>query len=324
MPFLVYVEQREGRIPKPCLQALSEGRHMADARGDSLSACLMGTQVSDLAQIIFEYGVDDLFLYEHERLARYETEQHAALLSSTQKKIGAMLVLMGQTSLTRDLAPRVAERLGAGLITDCTGMSWEDRGYLYMRPFYASKVMARLRMHAPVQIVLLRPNIFPLGKKAGASRLHQVVDDLPPARAKVVDIVWQQQDRPELTDAEIIVSGGRGLGKAEGFKLIEELADLLGAAVGASRAAVDAGWQGQPQQVGQTGKVVTPNIYVACGISGAVQHMAGMATSRCIVAVNKDPEANIMKLADLSIEGDLYEVLPALIRGIKEKNIKRP
>jgi electron transfer flavoprotein alpha subunit len=320
MPFLVYVEQRDGRIPKPCWQALSEGRRMADARGESLVACIMGNRVSDLAQAIFEYGVDDLFLHEHESLARYETEPHAALLSDIQKKTGAAIVLMGQTSMTRDLAPRVAERLGAGLVTDCTGMSWDDQGLLYLRPLYAGKVTARLRMHTPIQMVLLRPNIFPPGKKAGAGRVHRVVAEPPPARAKVVDIVWQQRDRPELTDAEIIVSGGRGLGKAEGFQLIEEMADLLGAAVGASRAAVDAGWQGQPQQVGQTGKVVTPNLYVACGISGAVQHMAGMGTSRCIMAVNKDPEANIMKVADLSIEGDLYQVLPALIRGIEEKN----
>ena len=255
----------------------------------------------------------------------HDTKQSSMrpFLPTPKKKTGAMLVLMGQTSLARDLAPRMAERLGAGLITDCTGISWDDNGLLYTRPFYAGKVMARLRVPAPIQMVLLRPNIFPAEKKAGAGRLCRMTAEPPLARTKVADIVWQQQDRPELTDAETIISGGRGLGKAEGFQLIEELADLLGAAVGASRAAVDAGWQGQAQQVGQTGKVVTPNLYVACGISGAVQHMAGMGTSRCIVAVNKDPEANMMKLADLSIEGDIYEVLPALISGIKEKNINR-
>lgn len=318
MPFLVYVEQREGRIPKPSWQALSEGRRLADASGESLMACIMGNRVSGLAQNIFEYGVDDLFIHEHETLAQYETETYTGLFADIVKKTGAAVVLMGQTSMARDLAPRVAERLEAALVTDCTGMALDQQGLSCLRPLYAGKVTARLRLHTSIQMVLLRPNVFPASKKAGAERLHHVVVEPVSSRARVVDIVWQERNRPELTDAEIIVSGGRGLGKAEGFHLIEELADLIGAAVGASRAAVDAGWQGQSQQVGQTGKVVTPNLYIACGISGAVQHIAGMGTARCILAVNKDPEANIMKVADLAIKGDLYEVLPALMNGIKD------
>ncbi len=324
MPLLIFIEQREGCIPKASWQTLSEGRRMADKMGEPLLACVMGIGMDRLAEDVCTYGVDDLFVLEHEALRRYETEPYAALLAGLLKETGTTVLWMGQTNLSRDLAPRVAEHLGAGLVTDCTAIFPDDSGISYLRPLYAGKIVARVRVRTPVQMALLRPNVFAEEKKVGAARIHRRAVAPPAARAKVVDVVWQQGNRPELTDADIIVSGGRGLGNAEGFRLIEEMADLLGAAVGASRAAVDAGWQGQPQQVGQTGKVVTPNLYIACGISGAVQHMAGMGTSHCILAINKDREARLMKVADLSVEGDLYEVVPALIRGIRERKERRP
>ncbi len=318
MTVLAFAEQRNGKMPKAAYEALSQGRRIADSMEDNLYVCLVGNNVSGLAEEIAACGGDEILMCDSEVFSSYQTETYAAVLTAAIRELEPGIVLMGYTSMGKDIAPRVAERIGAGLISDCTDMEVKGNEIYFIRPMYAGKVFTRVRVRTPVKICTLRPNNFRVDKKQGKGELRKFTAEVPEVRAKVTKIKVQESKRPELTEAEIIVSGGRGLGKAEGFRIVEEVADTLGAAVGASRAAVDAGWRPQQHQVGQTGKVVTPNLYVACGISGAVQHLAGMGSSRCIVAINKDPDANIMKMADISIEGDLYKILPELENQIRE------
>ena len=318
MPVFVFAEQRDGRLNKTALEALSQGRRIADSTGDRLIACLVGNDISSLAYEIDRYGADQVLLCQDETLSLYHTETYAAVLANIIEDERADLILFGNTAMGKDLAPRVAEKVGAGLVSDCTAMELSGDEIRFLRPMYAGKVIAKVRVSTRVKMATLRPNNFSLEEKPGKAQVKAISCGLPVPRTKVKEIEVQEGDRPELTEAEVIVSGGRGLGKPEGFQLIEKVADALGAAVGASRAAVDAGWRSQQHQVGQTGKVVTPNLYVACGISGAIQHMAGMGTSKCIVAINKDGDAKLMEVADLAIKGDLYEVLPELLKQLQE------
>ena len=318
MPVFVFAEQRDGRLNKTALEALSQGRRIADSTGDRLIACLVGKDISGLAYEIDRYGADQILLCQDEALSLYHTETYAAVLANAIEKESAELILLGNTAMGKDLAPRVAEKVGAGLVSDCIAMELSGDEIRFLRPMYAGKVIAKVKVRTPVKMATLRPNNFSLEEKPGKAQVKAISFELPVPRTKIKEIEVRESGRPELTEAEIIVSGGRGLGKPEGFQLIEKTADALGAAVGASRAAVDAGWRSQQHQVGQTGKVVTPNLYVACGISGAIQHMAGMGTSKCIVAINKDGNAKIMEVADLAIEGDLYQVLPELLKQLQE------
>lgn len=322
MPVFVLAEQRGGKLTKTAYEAVSQGRRVADVTADRLVVCLIGSGISSLADAISKYGADEIVLFDNESLSTYHTETYAAVLTGAIRDLEAELILLGHTSMGKDLAPRVAERIGAGLVSDCIGMEFVKKEIHFIRPMYAGKVIAKVKVNTPIKMVTLRPNNFFVVEKQGQAKIKSFTPDIPVPRANVKELHVQETGRPELTEAEIIVSGGRGLGKAEGFQLIEELADSLGAAVGASRAAVDAGWRKQQHQVGQTGKVVTPNLYVACGISGAIQHMAGMGSSKCIVAINKDPEANIMKVSNLAIQGDLYEVIPEFLKQVKELQLK--
>jgi len=317
MAVLVFAEQRKGKMPKVAFEAVSQGRRIADRRGDSLHVCLIGDNVSHLSDDITAYGGDDILIYDSVDLSDYQTEAYAAVLVSAVNEVGAKLVIMGHTLMVRDLAPRVAEEIGAGLVSDCTAMETDEDVISFIRPMYAGKVFAKVTVGTDVALCTIRPNNFSIAEKPGKGKQRTLDCEIPEIRARTTGMEVRGGDRPELTEADIIVSGGRGLGGAEGFGVVEEVADILGAAVGASRAAVDAGWRSQQYQVGQTGKVVTPDLYVACGISGAAQHMAGMSASRCIVAINKDPDANMMKVADLSIEGDLYKILSELSDQIK-------
>ncbi|HDN79244.1 MAG TPA: electron transfer flavoprotein subunit alpha/FixB family protein, partial [Chloroflexi bacterium] len=231
------------------------------------------------------------------------------------------VVFLGATTQGRDLAPRLAARLGVGLASDCTSFDVDGDGKLLItRPIYAGRAIQTIKLKTSPQMATLRPNVFPPAEP-DASRQAEV-EKLPVSvgevRAKVVDFLKKESEEIELTEADIIVSGGRGLGKPEGFEVIRALAKVLGAAVGASRAAVDAGWIDHSHQVGQTGKTVNPKLYIACGISGAAQHLAGMRTSKVIVAINKDPEAPIFKVADYGIVADLYDVVPALTKAFQE------
>lgn len=322
MSVLVYAEQGQGKFRKSVAEVVSQGRRVADFLKSRLLVCLIGSGVSHLTGPLVRWGADEIFLADDEKLSFYQTETYAAVLTSAIEEIKPRLVMLAHTALGKDLAPRVAERVGAGLVSDCIAMETRPAEIHFLRPMYSGKVLARVKIHTPIKMATLRPNNFPVEEKSGLGEIRVFSPPVPIPRAQVRKLEIQEEGRPELTEAEIIVSGGRGLGRKEGFQSIEQLADALGAAVGASRAAVDAGWRSNQNQVGLTGKVVTPNLYIACGIFGAIQHLAGMGSSRCIVAINKDPEANIMKIADFALAGDLYEVIPQLLRKIKELDKK--
>jgi len=321
MPILVFAEQRNGALRKSSTEAITQGRVVADNLGVRLAVSIIGQEVSDLSGEISGYGADDILVADGDVFSFYQTDTYCAVLTAAMKELTPQVVLMAHTAMGKDLAPRVAERMGAGLVSDCTGMVFEGRNIFFLCPKYAGKIIAKINIDSPIQMATLRPNNFPICKAMGEGKERSFSPETQAPRVKVKDVNIQMDGRPDLTEAEVIVSGGRGLGKAEGFQLIKQLADELGAAVGASRAAVDAGWQSHQDQVGQTGKVVTPKVYVACGISGAIQHMAGMGSSKYIVAINIDPEANIMKVADMAVEGDLYKVIPELVNQLKNKEI---
>jgi electron transfer flavoprotein alpha subunit len=319
MSILVFAEQREKTIRKAAIQAVSKGRTLAEALGRKVTVLLVGEGLSSLVDEIKKYGPHEIYLADSPELALYQTETYARVLGETIKKINPSLVLMAHSVMAKDLAPRVAQRVGAGLLTDCVDIRLNDEDISFVRPIYAGKALARMKITTPVQFVTLRANVFPAEVASHETEIREldVATEVPRARTLELDIPPDQG--PELTEADIIVSGGRGLGDEEGFALVEKLAKLFSAAVGASRSAVDAGWKSHQHQVGQTGKVVSPKLYLALGISGAIQHIAGMGTSKCIVAVNKDPEANIFKIADYGIVGDLYEVVPIIIDHIEKQ-----
>ncbi|MCL6610028.1 MAG: electron transfer flavoprotein subunit alpha/FixB family protein [Peptococcaceae bacterium] len=317
----VYVEQRDGKVKKVTYELLSAGRKAADSLGEELCAVLPGKGVAGIAPGLGEYGADKVYVLESDALEQYTTDGYANAVAALAKEKEPSAILMGCTVTGRDLAAQVAQKLGTGLLTDCTDMALENGQLVFTRPIYAGKAFVKAACpEARPVMATIRPNVLAVeGTQAG--RTAEVVNVTPNAgdiRQIIKDTVLQVSTRPELTEADIIVSGGRGMKGPENFKILEDLADVLGAAVGASRAAVDAGWKPHSFQVGQTGKTVSPVVYIACGISGAIQHLAGMSSSKCIVAVNKDPEANIFKVADYGIVGDLFEIVPLLTEEFKK------
>jgi len=321
MAIWIYAEHKDGQLKKVTLELLSAGRRLADQLNEELAAVLIGRDVAALAGPLGEYGADKVYLAENDALENYTTDGYTAVLAALAKEHRPMAILLGCTVQGRDLAAQVAQRLQTGLLTDCTGLELENGQLTFTRPIYAGKafVKAVIPEARPV-MATIRPNVLGLGQPQAGRSAETVKVAAQPGdiRQVIKDIVRQVSTRPELTEADIIVSGGRGMKGPENFKILEDLADVLGAAVGASRAAVDAGWVPQSMQVGQTGKTVSPVLYIACGISGAIQHLAGMGSSKCIVAINKDPEANIFKVADYGIVGDLFEVVPVLTEEFKK------
>lgn len=319
----VYAEQANGKFKKVTYEMLGAGRRLADELGEELCAVVIGHEVSELAESLGEYGADKIYVVESAELARYTTDGYTLALSKLAREHRPSVILIGYTVQGRDLAAHVAQRLGTGLCTDCTGIALEDGQIIFTRPIYAGKafVEAAFAGGEPV-MATVRPNaLTPAQRQEGRkAEIIAAPTTFGPGdiRQVVREVVCQASGRPELTEADIIVSGGRGMKAAENFKILEELADVLGAAVGASRAAVDAGYAPHSMQVGQTGKTVSPQLYIACGISGAIQHLAGMSSSKVIVAINKDPEANIFKVADYGIVGDLFEIVPLLTREFKK------
>ena len=300
---------------------LSAGRKAADALGEELCAVLMGKGVGSLAGKLGEYGADKVYVADVDALENYTTDAYTNVLADLAKEHQPTAILLACSVAGRDLAAQVAQRLGTGLMTDCTDIAMEDGQLVFTRPIYAGKafVKAACPQARPV-MATIRPNVLAAdapqaGRAAETVTVSAGAGDI---RQVIKEIIKQISTRPELTEADIIVSGGRGMKGPENFAILEELADVLGAAVGASRAAVDAGWLSHSFQVGQTGKTVSPVLYIACGISGAIQHLAGMSSSKCIVAINKDPEANIFKVADYGIVGDLFEIVPLLKEEMKK------
>lgn len=324
MSMLVFVEQREGQIRGTSLEAVSQARRLADGGSKGEVIAVVPAKTVSGVESLGALGADRVLVAEHDLFARYQPEGYALATAEAAGRIKADAVLFPGSAMGRDLAPRVAARLGAGLASDCTSLEWQGDVLTATRPVYAGKAIQRVRVTSKPALATLRPRAFPAtehrpGAQAPVEKLPSTFDPAQ-ARTRVVEMGAAEGGQVDLTESEIIVSGGRGLRGPENFHLIEELAEALGASVGASRAVVDAGWRPHGEQVGQTGKTVSPKLYVAVGISGAIQHLAGMSSAQCIVAINKDPEAPIFKVADYGIVGDAFEIVPALteaLRGMK-------
>ena len=313
----VFAEVKDGKVKNVAFELLTAGRKIAAEKGEEIAAVLIGKGVAGLAGDLAKYGADKIYVAEDDKLAQYTTDGYAKVLADLIKDKDPSTVLFGCTVLGRDLAAKVAQKAQSGLLSDCTGVDLEGGNLTFTRPIYSGKAFLKATCDG-IAMATVRPNVLTAEEGAGKGEVVNVAADAGDLRQVIKDVLLQASSRPELTEANIIVSGGRGMKGPENFKLLEELADVLGGAVGASRAAVDAGWIAQPFQVGQTGKVVSPTLYIACGISGAIQHMAGMSSSKCIVAINKDEEANIFKVSDYGVVGDLFDVVPALTTEVKK------
>jgi len=316
---LTFIEQRDGNIRKASLEALSEARRQAASAGLEVCAVLAGQGVAARAAELGRYGAAKVFVADEERLARYSSEGYAQAVKLAAERCRPDAIFLAGTAMGRDLSGRLAARLGVGCLADVTQLRIEGGTFVAVRPVYSGKALATTDGGAVKPVVIsLRPNVFP----AEANGADAAVEALPAIdtaiRAVVREVVAAGGGELDVAEADVIVAGGRGIKGPENFALIRDLAEAIGGAVGASRAAVDAGWIEHSHQVGQTGKVVSPSLYVACGISGAIQHLAGMSSSKIIVAVNKDAEAPIFKVADYGIVGDLFQVLPALTAEVKK------
>ena len=320
----VWIETFEGAARSVGLELLKPGRIMAEAINQSLVAVIIGSKVTPAIKSAMGYGADQLIIVDDEYFAQYNTEVYTDVMQQLINKYKPDTVLFGATSTGRDLAPRIASRVKTGLTADCTelGIDESTGNVQWTRPAFGGNLMAVIECpNTRPQMGTVRPGVFKKGTFDDghvAEIIKETVKKPPESRAKMIKLISDAAGEiVNLEEAEIIVSGGRGLGKPENFALVKALADALGGAVGSSRAAVDAGWISHAHQVGQTGKTVGPKLYIACGISGAIQHLAGMSGSDTIVAINKDPDAPIFGAANYGIVGNLLEVLPALTEEVK-------
>jgi len=321
---LTFAEQRDGKLRRASLETLSEARRLAGALAASVTTVVIGPGSEALAAELTAQGADRIVVFDDPAFGSYASESYARALAQAISEAKPSAVLVPFTAMGKDLAPRVAAKIGAGLASDCVALEAKDGRLVGRRPMYAGKAYATVEWAGEPQMATLRPNVFPLGPKDAARPVDLVRGAADAsARAKVTGVSATAQGKIQLSEAQIIVSGGRGLKGPENFHLVESLAEALGAAVGASRAVVDAGWVDHQLQVGQTGRTVSPSLYVACGISGAIQHLAGMSSSKYIVAINKDKDAPIFKVADYGIVGDLFELLPRLTEAAKAHRAAR-
>ena len=318
----VFAEQREGHLEKVSLELLGEGRKIADKLGVKLTALLLGSGIKDLGKGLRNHGADEVLVVDNKELEHYTTDGYTKVICDLVNKRKPGILFIGATFIGRDLGPRVAARLETGLTADCTSLDVDmtNGNLLATRPAFGGNLMATIVCpdHRP-QMATVRPGVF---EKLEEEEKEGGVEEIPvnlsseDIRTKVLEIVKENKEIVDISEANFIVAGGRGMGSQENFKLLYELAEALGGVVAASRAAVDKGWLDKAYQVGQTGKTVRPNIYIACGISGAIQHVAGMQDSDLIIAVNKDESAPIMKIADYGIVGDIVKVIPQMIAEV--------
>jgi electron transfer flavoprotein alpha subunit len=315
---LVILEQRDGLIKRSGFEAASTAVNLAKDLKSLADAVVVGDVISNINEVS-KYGIQKVVHLKNSELANYSSSGYTEAITNLAKEADYDILILSNTALGKDLAPRLSVRLDAGCVVDCVKLNIAGNDIILTRPTYAGKALIDVKFLSNKKIITLRPNVF----KA------QVVENSAPAEILVKDISQvnlksrvtsfkKSEGKLDVAEADIIVSGGRGMKGPENFHLIEELAETLGAAVGASRAVVDAGWRPHNEQVGQTGKTVSPTLYIACGISGAIQHLAGMSSSKYIVAVNKDKDAPIFNVADYGINGDLFEIIPALTNEIKK------
>ncbi len=314
---IVFIEQREGKAKKASFELVAASA----AAGNETHAVIIGDSVTAIANEAAQYGANKIHLVQDAGLKLYSAESYARALTTAIKSLSPEIVLAAHTPMGKELMPTVSVQVDGALATDCTSLAFSGGKLQAKRPVYSGKAMVEVEfLGSGIQMATVRPNALGLpkpdtSKTADASNISV---DLSGLKTKILEVVKGNSARPDVTEAAIVVSGGRSLKSAENFKILEDLADTVGAAVGASRAAVDAGFRPHRDQVGQTGKVVSPTCYIACGISGAIQHLAGMRTSKVIVAINSDPQAPIFQIADYGVVGDLFQVVPALTNEFKK------
>lgn len=313
---LVFCEVANGELKKGSLELLTA----AKASGHETAALLIGKTIRGAAETAAHYGASVSYFCESNQLENYNSEIYSAIATDAIKKFSAQIVLASASMLGKDLFPRVAAKIGAGVASDCTELSIENQTATATKPLYAGKCQAKVQFHSDIKIILMRPNQLSVepanvNLKCSLEELSLPTSDL---KTIIKEVVKGSSEKLDLTEANIIVSGGRGMKDAEGYKTLEPLAEVLGATLGATRAIVDEGWVEHTMQVGQTGKTVAPTLYIACGISGAIQHLAGMGGSKVIVAINKDPEAPIFAKATYGIVGDVFDIVPKLTDEFKK------
>jgi electron transfer flavoprotein alpha subunit len=317
---LVFVEIRENKIKNNGFEAASTGLKISKELQSDVEVLLVGNGVTALATELGQFGIKKVLVCENEKLGNYSTTAYAKVIAEAAKQRGSDVILLSATAMGKDVGPRASAKLGAALASDCTEIRVENGEIIATRPVYAGKAYVEVKISSPIKMYSLRPNVFKAELADGSApeieKINVEISDTD--LSAVVKETIVSKEKLDVSEANIIVSGGRGLKAPENYHLVEELANVLGGAVGASRAVVDAGWRPHSEQVGQTGKTVSPNLYIACGISGAIQHLAGMSSSKCIVAINKDKDAPIFQIADYGIVGDVFEILPALTEEFKK------
>ncbi|WP_209124604.1 electron transfer flavoprotein subunit alpha/FixB family protein [Alkalihalobacillus sp. BA299] len=316
---LVFVETKGQKLRNVTLEALSAAQQVAD--GGTIQAVLLGTDFEkDVPKILAEYGANQIYSVKDEQLNQYTSEAYSQAFVQVVEELKPDVILCGHTAIGRDFSPRVAAKLNLGMISDITKIDLNGDELVFTRPIYSGKAFAKKRVIKDTIYATIRPNNITIikpekSKNANIINLHV---SIKPLRTIVREVLTSATGGVDLTEAKVVVSGGRGVKSAKGFEPLKELASVLGGAIGASRGACDQDYCDYSMQIGQTGKVVTPDLYIACGISGAIQHLAGMSNSKVILAINKDPEAPIFKVADYGIVGDLFEVVPLLTEEFKK------
>ena len=315
---LAVLEQREGILKKSAFEVVSAVRNLAEQLNLEPEAVVVGDNVSNIEEIAI-YGLNKIVQFRNTDLADYSSSGYKEVVTGYAKETDADYIILSNTALGKDLAPRIAVGIDAGCMIDCINLDATSGELIATRPIYAGKALIDIKCNTAKKVITIRPNVIKAQPVENPNSPDITVKEVtsPNLKTRVVEFK-KSEGKLDVAEADIIVSGGRGMKAPENFHLIEELAESLGGAVGASRAVVDAGWRSHREQVGQTGKTVSPTLYIACGISGAVQHLAGMSSSKYIVAINKDKDAPIFTVADYGIAGDTLEVIPALIDEIKK------
>ncbi len=313
---LAITEQMNGVFRKVAFEAVSEGRRIAHSLGAKLTVLVIGSGIEKAAEELGKYGADKILVADDPSLKDFLVDRYTMVAAGAVENEQPSVVVAGASSIGKDLMARLAARLLAPLAMDCLDIRVDGENIKAVRPMYGGKILAEVILEGTPKILGIRPNAMSIEEISGEGALEKFQMNFDEGDLKFVDKSLET-GKVELTEADIVVSGGRGMGGPD-YSVLEELADLMGGAVGASRSAVDEGWRPQSDQVGQTGKTVSPNLYIACGISGAIQHLAGMSSSKVIVAVNKDPEAPIFSRADYGVVGDLYDIVPAVIEAVRK------
>jgi len=320
MKILAFAEQRDNKLKKTAFEVVRTARIIADQTGGDVIALVIGDSVQAIAGELGGYGATKILVVQKSILGKYSSTAYAKVISEVAKKEQADVVLLPATAMGKDSAPRVAVKLDAGIASDCTALKVNGGDIIATRPVYGGKALTEIKINSPVKVFTLRPNVFPSGGSTGAIAVVENID-ISLSDSDFASLVIETTQAPgnvDVAEADIIVTGGRGLKGPENFKLIEDLAGVLGGAVGATRAVVDAGWRPHSEQVGQTGKTVSPSLYIAVAVSGSIQHVAGMSSSKYIVAINKDKDAPIFQIADYGIVADAFDIIPAITLETKK------